>query len=476
MCAAETFSNTNAAGQQLRRLEQRLERQRLARVAAESLLEEKSLALYRVNESLRELTNNLETEIAKQTQELKRALEQAQVATKAKDQFLANLSHEVRTPLNAINGLIQILMRSEVNAQQQEYLSLLEGSAHSLLVLLDDVLDFSKMESGKLLFQAIRFNLSSWINETTAAYQIQANHKGLSFKCHAAPDLPHALIGDPHRLRQVLTNLISNAIKFTAQGGIEVTIARAEQSHLGPNEVRISFVVKDTGIGISPDQQQQIFEAFVQADASITRRFGGTGLGLAIASRLVARMQGDLRVTSQREAGSVFSFEVVLQRDDQALLANDGLSKRKSAAAEHSLKGLNILVAEDHPINQLLMRTMISRLGAQAVIAADGAQAWAAWQQQKFDLILMDIQMPVMSGFEVTEKIRLSEQLSQQRIPIIALTAHAMEGDKERCLASGMDGYVSKPVSEEALCLTVEAVLRARQDDSKFPMRKSNDD
>jgi signal transduction histidine kinase/ActR/RegA family two-component response regulator len=464
MCAAETFSNTNAAGQQLRRLEQRLERQRLARVAAESLLEEKSLALYRVNESLRELTNNLEAEIAKQTQELKQALEQAQVATKAKDQFLANLSHEVRTPLNAINGLTQILMRSELSAQQQEYLSLLEGSAHSLLVLLDDVLDFSKMESGKLLFQAVRFDLSNWINETTAAYQIQANQKGLRFKWSAAPDLPGTLIGDPHRLRQVLTNLISNAIKFTAQGGIEVNIARADQSDLEPNKVRISFAVKDTGIGIPPDQQQHIFEAFVQADSSITRRFGGTGLGLAIASRLVARMKGDLRVSSQSEVGSVFSFDVVLQRDDQAATV-EGLVVN-TEKVEHQFKGLKILVAEDHPINQLLMRKMLSRLGADAVIATDGAQALAAWQQQKFDLILMDIQMPVMSGFEATEKIRLSEHTTGTHIPIIALTAHAMEGDKERCLASGMDAYVSKPVSEDALCLSIEAVLRARQDDS----------
>jgi signal transduction histidine kinase/AmiR/NasT family two-component response regulator len=474
MCAAETFSNTNAAGQQLRRLEQRLERQRLARVAAESLLEEKSLALYRVNESLRELTDNLEAEIAKQTQELKRALEQAQVATKAKDQFLANLSHEVRTPLNAINGLTQILMRSELSAQQQEYLSLLESSAHSLLVLLDDVLDFSKMESGKLLFQAIRFNLSNWINETTAAYQIQANQKGLRFKWSAAPDLPVTLIGDPHRLRQVLTNLISNAIKFTAQGGIEVNIARADQSDLEPNKVRISFAVKDTGIGIPPDQQQHIFEAFVQADSSITRRFGGTGLGLAIASRLVARMKGDLRVSSQSEVGSVFSFDVVLQRGDQAATV-EGLVVN-TEKVEHQFKGLKILVAEDHPINQLLMRKMLGRLGADWVIAADGAQALAAWQQQKFDLILMDLQMPVMSGFEATEKIRLGEQSTKAHTPIIALTAHAMEGDKERCLAAGMDGYVSKPVSEGALCLAIEAVLQAAANVSKNLNEKTKND
>jgi signal transduction histidine kinase/ActR/RegA family two-component response regulator len=455
----DPYLDAQALSSLVQRLEVRLLRQKTARLAAETLLEEKSLALYRVNESLRELTNNLESEIAKQTQALKLALRQAQVATKAKDEFLANLSHEVRTPLNAINGLTEVLQRTELTPQQKEYLNLLETSAHGLLVLLDDVLDFSKMESGQFLFQELQFHVPTWLKETTAAYAVQAKSKGLEFKIFMAPDLPDILVGDPHRLRQVAANLLSNAVKFSAQGSISLEMALGAQTDLRPHEVRIAFVVQDTGIGIAPEQQQQIFEAFVQADSSITRRFGGTGLGLSIASRLVASMKGDLRVSSQSGQGSVFRFEVVLKQAAPPMQAHSPTTLLDHARCD--MKGLKILVAEDHPVNQLLMRNMLSRLGAQWVIASDGVQALSAWEKEQFDLILMDIQMPAISGFEATQTIRSREKIKQQHIPIIALTACAMDGDKERCLAAGMDGYVTKPVSEQALCLAINAALSA---------------
>ena len=457
--------STDSLTVQLQRVEQRLQRQKTARLAAEKLLEEKSLTLYRVNESLRQLTNNLETEIAKQTLELKRALDQAQVATKAKDQFLANLSHEVRTPLNAINGLTEVLMRTELTPSQKECLNLLNTSAHSLLVLLNDVLDFSKMESGKFLFQEQCFNFKKWIEETTRAYAVQAKDKGLAFDLFVADDLPEHLHGDSYRLRQVLTNLLSNATKFTLQGRIALKVNLAEQNDLVPQDVRIHFEVQDTGIGIAPEQQQQIFEAFVQADASITRRFGGTGLGLTIASRLVTQMKGDLRVRSQSGSGTVFDFSVVLKRVTPSVPSHAETAALNQAQPD--LLGLKILVAEDHPVNQLLMRKMLSRLGADWVIVGDGAQALLALERERFDLILMDIQMPFVSGFEATQTIRSHEKAGLHRVPIIALTAHAMAGDKERCLAAGMDAYVSKPVSEEALCLAIATVLSAQPADSK---------
>jgi signal transduction histidine kinase/ActR/RegA family two-component response regulator len=447
-----------ASEQIVRRLEMRLLRQTRARHEAENLLEAKSLALYRVNASLQRLTDDLESEVAKQTSELKIALEQAHIATKAKDAFLANLSHEVRTPLNAIIGLAQLVQRTDLSPEQQQYLRLIDSSAVNLMTLLNDILDFSKIESGQLTFQNVRFDLLDWIEQTTGSYAIQAQSKQLQFitECDA-PNLPQFVVGDPHRLRQVLTNLLTNALKFTATGQIKVHVRQAlDQTQLMVNEIRLMVTVSDTGIGVPIDQQSRIFDAFVQADASITRTYGGTGLGLTICARLVSIMKGQISIVSQPGVGSQFSFSVVLERAHNALqLTNTAPSTRHQL-----LDGLKVLVAEDHPINQLLMGKLLGRLGAQVVFANNGLIATEILRDESFNLIFMDIQMPIMGGFEATQHIREYEKPDAKRTPIIALTANAMPGDKEHCLRAGMDAYVSKPVSETELLLAVEEALK----------------
>jgi signal transduction histidine kinase/CheY-like chemotaxis protein len=437
------------------RLEARLLRQTRARQEAENLLEEKSLALYRVNESLQKLTDELEDEVKRQTHQLTKALEQATIATKAKDAFLANLSHEVRTPLNAIMGLTQLLSRTELSDEQNNYVNLLDGSASNLMILLNDILDFSKIASGNLSFSPIQFDFLKWIEQTTGPYALQAKGKQLKFTLNLGPELPHAVVGDPHRLRQVLTNLLTNALKFTERGDISVKVdLDPDQSQIALGQIRVLFAVADTGIGIASDKQKQIFEPFIQADSSITRTYGGTGLGLTISTRLVSQMQGKMSLESLEGLGSTFSFSVVLDFNEKAIPSSSpSLSKPQDI-----LRNLNILVAEDHPINQLLMGKLLTRWGANVVFADNGLMACEKYLQEDFDLIFMDMQMPIMGGFEATQTIRKAET-DRRRIPIIALTAHAMPGDRERCLEAGMDAYVSKPVNEAELLQAVADVL-----------------
>jgi two-component system, sensor histidine kinase len=459
MLASSHRDLPQTADQVVRKLEMRLLRQTKARQEAESLLEAKSLALYRVNQSLQRLTDELENEVLMQTKELTVALDAANIATKDKDTFLANLSHEVRTPLNAIIGLAQILLRTDLTLEQKQYLNLLDSSAVNLLTLLNDILDFSKIESGKLSFHNVRFDFLEWIAQTTGSYKIQAQNKQLKFVTLADAGLPQFVVGDPHRIRQVLTNLLTNALKFTAEGEIRVSFqVSPDQTQLHGNEVRLVLTVSDTGIGVPLDQQGRIFEAFIQADSSITRTYGGTGLGLTISARLIAIMKGQIAVASQPGVGSQFSFSVVLERAADALeVVSSALPDRQKL-----LMNLKVLVAEDQPINQLLMGKLLGRLGAEVVFADNGLIATQLWQREAFDLIFMDMQMPVMGGFEATKNIRLQEVKTQQRTPIIALTAHAMPGDMERCLEAGMDAYVSKPVYEAALLLAVEDALKAK--------------
>ena len=444
----------------LLRLESRLQRQTRARLEAENLLEAKSLALYRVNESLQKLTDELESEVEKQTHQLTVALEQANAATKTKDAFLANLSHEVRTPLNAIIGLTQLLGRSQLEPEQQNYLNLLDTSANNLMTLLNDILDFSKIESGKLSFHIVRFDFLNWIKQATGSYALQAEAKKLGFHLHLDEKLPHFVEGDPQRLGQVLTNLLTNALKFTAQGRIEVTVnSDQNQTDLSAEQVRICIAVKDTGIGVPLQQQNQIFEPFMQADSSITRNYGGTGLGLTICSRLVRQMGGEFSLLSQPREGSQFSFTVVLKVAGSSHVAAPRYSLPERP---NPLLNLRVLVAEDQPINQLLMGKLLNRFGAHVVFADNGKIAVDQFESGVFDLIFMDMQMPVLGGFEATEKIRQYQVGTGKRTPIIALTAHAMPGDKERCLAAGMDAYVSKPVSEADLLQAVDDALRAK--------------
>lgn len=386
--------------------------------------------------------------------EMQKARELAESASRAKSEFLANISHEVRTPLNGILGLTQLMAGSQQSPDQAEYLRLVDSSAKSLLGLLNDVLDFSRIESGKLVFEQIPFELQAWVEETVAPHLITARDKGLRLIVRIDDHLPPRVVGDPGRLRQVVSNLLSNAVKFTERGEIELAI---QQVQAGGQTCRLRFEVADTGIGIPPEKHATIFEAFSQADSSTTRQYGGTGLGLAICDRLVRMMGGRIQVLSLPGKGSVFAFDALfgVGADESLPMAVGG------ATVQPVFQGLHVLLAEDHAVNELLMRRVLAQLGCEVVVARNGREAVALWQAGGVDLVLMDVQMPEVSGLEAVRQIREREQEGALvHTPVVALTAHAMAGDRERCLAAGMDGYVSKPVSLPALVEAMAAALR----------------
>jgi signal transduction histidine kinase/DNA-binding response OmpR family regulator len=403
------------------------------------------------------------TERKRSEQVTQQAREQAEQASKAKSEFLANISHEVRTPLNALMGLTRLLMDSPVNPEQKSWLDLMDSSAHALLDQLNDVLDLSRIEAGKLDIESVRFPLHTTLQDIGALYSEQARSKSLTLTLDIQPEVPPYLLGDPGRVRQVLGNLLSNALKFTPRGGrIGVTAALLPASASQPR--RLQLQVRDSGVGIARQHQAHLFEAFTQADASTARRYGGSGLGLAICSRLVRLMGGTIELQSELGQGS--SFRVTLPVSQDAPVSD--LSPLSAPAELNELAqvgqrfaGLNVLVAEDHPVNELLMNQMLKRLGIRVHNARDGDQAVKAWAQGGMDLILMDVQMPGTTGLQATQRIR--EQESRQgmrRTPIVAVTANAMVGDREACLAAGVDAYTTKPVSPLALMQAMDQALQ----------------
>jgi two-component system, sensor histidine kinase and response regulator len=534
--------------------------------------------------------------VASRTCELQAAKEVAEAATRAKSDFLANMSHEIRTPLNGVTGMLDLVDQSELSSDQKQLVSMAQDSANTLMVVINDILDFSKIEAGKLAFDVREFELAEVVAQSTRTMGLRAHQKGLELAYQVDPDIPRFLMGDAHRIKQVLINLIGNAIKFTERGEVVLRVAAEERT---PGEIRLRFSVSDTGIGIPAEKQQLIFEAFSQADASTTRKYGGTGLGLAISSRIVELMGGKIWVESEPGRGSTFHFTATLQTsasgpkpaaaiqpdlagvrllvvDDSAssrgilykalktwglkvalagsadealhelgeaarqgrayqVLIVDGHMPGKdgfdlirevkqspeaapatlmmltsddyyasvrrcaqmeiaahlikpirfsellaairqvlspvrssgqdsgSQAKEPSLR-LRVLLAEDNLVNQRLTVRMLEKMGHQVTVAQTGEEALNAIPREKFDLVLMDVQMPEMDGFAATREIRRREAPGQ-RVPVIAMTAHAMKGDRESCLEAGMDDYLAKPINREELQQAIERAMKARKEE-----------
>lgn len=395
--------------------------------------------------SLVDLLNQMAQRINVQMDELRAESERAEQAAQAKSDFLANMSHEIRTPMNAILGLSELMQKTPLNSTQQHYLSNINQSSQTLLGIINDVLDYSKIEAGKLALESIPFNVSEMACNLHNIFMFQAEQKKIEFLVELDDALPEQLQGDPLRVKQVLINLVNNALKFTAQGDVKLVVKLLSQQQ---GEYRVLFQVIDSGIGISDEHLQNLFIPFNQADSSTTRQYGGTGLGLTICKRLVDMMQGQIRVQSVLGQGSCFEFELSLLQAEQ-------LDVQQEIAEGHAEQLLlkaspkRILLVEDNYINQLVIGEMLKPFPFEIEIAADGEVACEKVQQSAFDLVLMDIQMPKMDGYTATQHIR--EQLNLLQLPIIALTANVMEGDRHKSLQVGMNDFIAKPVNTQTL-------------------------
>jgi two-component system sensor histidine kinase/response regulator len=408
-------------------------------------------------------------ELEQKNEELEKALTAAREATRMKSRFLANMSHEIRTPMNGVLGMTDFLLGTGLTSEQQEFAESIKRSADSLLALINDILDLSRIEAGKLRLDHVDFSLESTLAETTSMFALQARAKGLEFRSTIGPNLPPAAVGDPGRLRQVLTNLLANAIKFTDRGTVGLTAEIAGQTG---DSIELKFTVQDSGIGIPVEEQARLFDTFTQVDESNTRKYGGTGLGLAISKQLVELLGGEIGLESEPGKGSKFWFTATFGKSTKppanapvrptptprvmAAKSQTGTAKRAEATAQTPAQSsplvasMRILLAEDNEINQRITLRLLQKLGLAADAVVNGREAVEALERRKYDLVLMDCQMPDMDGFEATAVIRSREGASRHQT-ICALTANAMDGDRERCLAAGMDDYISKPVGLEKL-------------------------
>jgi signal transduction histidine kinase/DNA-binding response OmpR family regulator len=408
------------------------------------------------------------TERKRLERELLRAMHQSDAANQAKSRFLANMSHEIRTPLNAVLGYIQLVLHEELSPKARQRLGVAEESAQTLLSVINDILDYSKIEAGKLDIREVSVDLREIAASLARQQEVLAKNKGLTLSCRVAPDVPRRVFADPMRLKQILFNLVGNAIKYTERGGVEVEVSRAGDrglptSRVGGETATLVFSVSDTGIGIPEDSREAVFDSFTQVDSGLTKKYAGTGLGLAICKKIAGLLGGDLSFDSQEGQGSTFRFQVPLRVDGRDIPdAQAARPDLEACAAPGGERPLRVLLVEDNRINRMFAEDLLSSHGHAVATAEDGSQALERLSRESFDVVLMDIQMPVMDGLTATRAIRAGHGGIDPAVAVIGLSAYALDRERERFLDAGLDGYITKPVNIESFFEAVARITRGR--------------